>query len=294
MMKFLINKLKQRLGLADDGPVTDQVVVPQVQEPVSFMPATPARRDAIIKFIIQSLRPYVDERSLSVAGLRFYILCTDAEQEEAARIALYADKPGLFKTEQLERKLLNHFIQLEPNWFFEYYLVKDQLPENCIQQGAFGLKITRAGDQLVEHYSTACLQVLVGQAEQFEYTLDPHQQLRFNIGRSKSPQLASGKIQLNDIVFLAAGEPGYDETAGRANLHVSRNHAYIVYDPKGDKFLLYPDKGGLPDSGNKIKVHTADDKIKWLNMYGIAHHLQEGDQIELGGEAILRFKANRG
>jgi len=290
-MKNLINKLKKSFGLTEEAPVTDQAVSSTKEEPpVSFIPATPVKRDAIIKFIIQALKPYVDEKSMSVAGLRFYILCTSPEQEEAAGIALYTDKPGMFKTEHLERKLLNHFIQLEQDWFFEYQLVKDQLPENCLQQGNFGLKVTRAGDHIVEKYAAACLQVLVGQAEHFEYVLDPHTQLRFNIGRSKSPQLSSGKIQLNDIVFLAAGEPGFDEVAGRANLHVSRNHAYIVYDPKVDKYLLYPDKGGLPDSGNKIKVHTADDKVKWLNMYGIAHHLQEGDQIELGGEAVLRFK----
>ena len=114
--------------------------------------------------------------------------------------------------------------------------------------------------------------------------------MKFHIGRSKSPQLSSGKIQLNDIVFLGKGEPGYDEWAGRANLHVSRNHAYIIFDPKIGQYLLYPDKGGLPDNGNKVKVHTADDKVKWLNIYGVAHLLQEGDQIELGGEAVLRFK----
>lgn len=291
-MKNLINKLKKSFGLVDEEPDTDQATSTQEEKPVSFVPASPMKRDAIIRFIIQSLKPYVDEKSMSVAGLRFYIVCTDQEQEEAARVALYTDKPGMFKAEHLERKLLNHFIQLEPDWFFEYHLLKDQLPEGCIQQGSLGLKVIRAGDRVVEKYSTACIQVLVGQAEQFEYVLDPHTQLRFNIGRSKTPQLASGKVQLNDIVFIASGDPGFNEVTGKANLHVSRNHAYIVYDPKTDKFLLYPDKGGLPDSGNKIKVHTADDKIKSLNMYGIAHHLQEGDQIELGGEAVLRFKKN--
>ncbi len=294
-MKKLINKLKKSFGLVEEKEevVGEPSTTVREEKPVSFVPATPMKRDAIIRFIIQTLNPYVDEKSMSVAGLRFYIVCAGQEQEEAARIALYTDKPGMFKTEQLERKLLNHFIQLEPDWFFEYHLLKDELPEGCIQQGNMGLKVIRAGDRVVEKYSIACLQVLVGQAEQFEYVLDPHTQLRFNIGRSKTPQLSTGKVQLNDIVFLAAGDPGFDEVAGRANLHVSRNHACIVYDPKTDKFLLYPDKGGLPDSGNKIKVHTADDKIKNLNMYGIAHQLQEGDQIELGGEAILRFKKEK-
>lgn len=255
-----------------------------------IIPVTPVKRDAITGFIVQSLKPYVDEKSLSVVGLRFYIVCHTPEQEEAARVALCTDKPGLFKTEYLERKLLNHFIQLETDWFFEYEVVKQELPENCIQQGSFGLKVIRAGDRIVECYSKAILQVLVGQAEHHEYILDPHTQLKFNIGRSKSPQLSSGKVQLNDIVFLGKGEPGFDEVAGRANMHVSRNHAYIVYDPKVDLYFLYPDKGGLPDNGNKIKVHTADDKVKWLNIFGVAHILQEGDQVELGGEAVLRFK----
>lgn len=298
-MKNLINKLKKSFGLTDDQPApagTPTVDVMPVATPVEssaggFMPVTPVKRELIARFIIQSLKPYVDEKSMSVAGIRLYVHCTDAGQEEAAKIALCADKPGMFRTEYLERKLINHFIQLEPGWFFEYHIVHDQLPAGCIQQGQYGIKVTRAGDQVVEKFTTAGLQILVGQAEQFEYLLDPHLQLRFNIGRSRSPQLATGKVQLNDIVFIGAGEPGYDEGIGKANLHVSRNHAYIVYDPKNNKYLLYPDKGGLPESGNKLKVHTADDRIKLLNMYGIGHHLQDGDQIELGGEAVIRFKA---
>ncbi|WP_276480314.1 FHA domain-containing protein [Paraflavitalea pollutisoli] len=293
-MKSLINKLKKSFGLTEDEPEETQTATTTDTVPPApantIMPVTPIKREAITKFIIQALKPYVDERGMSLAGMRLYVLCADQEQEEAAKIALYADKPGVFQAEYLERKLANQFIQLEPNWFFEYQLVRDQLPAECIQHGTYGIKVTRAGDQVKEKFTTAMLQILVGQAEQFEYLLDPNIQLRFNIGRSRSPQLSTGKVQLNDIVFLASGEPGYDEGIGKANLHVSRNHAYIVYDPKQNKYLLYPDKGGLPDSGNKVKVHTVDDRIKMLNMYGIAHHLQDGDQIELGGEAVLRFK----
>ena len=255
----------------------------------SFIPATPVKRDAIIGFIIQSLSPFVDEKSVSLAGLRFYVRCEDAEQEEAARIALLFDKPGRFKAEYLERKLLNHFIQLEPDWFFESELVKEALPEGCIQYGNFGLKVIRAGERVTDKFARAHLEVLAGQAEQFDYLLDPRIQLKFMIGRSKTPRLASGKIQVNDIAFLDKEEPGFNDLAGSANLHVSRNHAYITYDPGKNQYFLYPDKGGLPDNGNKIKIHTADDKVKWLNIYGIAHALCDGDQIELGGEAVLRF-----
>lgn len=289
-MKNMLNKLKKGFGISYDEPVTAAPESSIEKEPVSFMPVTPVKREAIIAFIVQALKPYVDERTVSVAGLRLYILCNSNEQEETAHVALCADKPGMFQASYLERKLLNHFIQLESNWFFEYEIVKEQLPDQCIRQGNFGLKVMRAHERVVEHYTKACIQVLVGQTAQHEYVLDPKTQLKYYIGRSKSPQLSSGKIQLNDIVFVGKDEPGFDEVAGRANLHVSRNHAYIEYDLKTGRYFLYPDKGGLPDNGNKIKVHTADDKIKFLNIYGVAHALHEGDQVELGGEAVLRFK----
>lgn len=286
-MKNILNKLKKGFGISQEVPSTQDTGTSE--EPVSFIPVTPVKREAIIAFIVQSLKPYVDEKTVSVAGLKLFIVCNDTDQEEAARVALCEDKPGMFRSSYLERKLLNHFIQLEPNWFFEYELVKE-LPANILTQGNFGLKVMRAHERVMENYTIGCLQVLVGQTEKQEYILDPKQQLKFYIGRSKKPQLSSGKIQLNDIVFLAKDEPGFDETAGRANLHVSRNHAYIEYDLKTGQYFIFPDKGGLPDNGNKIKVHTVDDKIKWLNIYGVAHALQEGDQVELGGEAVLRFK----
>lgn len=288
-MKNIINRLKKGFGLKETF-VTDQTEGPAQSKPASFIPATQTLREAITRFIIESLQPYVDEKSLSVSGLHFYIVCASQQQEEAARVALYTDRPGMYKAEHLERKLQNHFIQLEPGWFFEWHLVSDELPEHCMQKGNFGLKVTGAGEHAHEQYTKAFIQVLAGQAEYGEYILDPRKQLRFNIGRSKTPQLFTGKIQQNDIVFLAKGETGYNELTGNPNLRVSRNHAYIVYDPKSGHYLLYPDRGGLPDNGNKLKVHTGNYKIKWLNIYGVAHCLCDGDQVELGGEAVFRFR----
>jgi hypothetical protein len=295
-MKSIIDKLKKGFGIdtpPEAKPGTEQEIVEVQDKPASFIPVTLVKRETIIGFIIQSLKPYIDEKSMSVAGLRLYVLCTDREQEEAARVALYMDKPGMFKTEHLDRKLADHFIQLEADWFFEYSLVKDQLPGDSLQKDHLALQVIRAGDRVVNHQSRARVQVLMGQGAQSEYELDPATKQKFHIGRSRSPQLSSGKIQLNDIVFLGNDEPGFDEAAGHRNLHVSRNHAYIVYDPKTDRYLLYPDTGGLPENGNKVKVHTADDKTKWLNIYGVAHILQDGDQVELGGEAVLRFEVAR-
>jgi len=256
------------------------------------MPSTPALRETIVEFIVESLQPYVDEKALSVSGLHLYIICNNPAEVEAAELATYQDKPGKFKTALLERKLLNHFIQLNEGWLFECQPVtEDQLPVNCIRKNNLALIVSRRGDRPVSsQVLKGLVQVLTGQAEQDEYTLDPAQQLKFYIGRTRNPQLLSGKIQQNDIVFLGGDEPGYHEQQGSPNLRVSRNHAYIMYDAGAGGWMLYPDKGGLPENGNKLKVHTSNDKVKWLHIYGVGHRLCDGDQIELGGSAILRFR----
>jgi len=258
-------------------------------QPVLSIPATRARREEIVRFIINGLKPYIDEKAHTIAGLRLYVVCNNKELEETLQVALCSDTPGMFQKEHLERKLVNNFIQLAGDWFFEPHLVKDKLPDYCISHGTMGLEVIRRGQDFVQQYSIARLQVLKGKTELPEYELNPQQQLKFNIGRTKNPQLTTGKIHTNDIVFWGQDDPGFDAQTGAANLHVSRNHAYIQYNPQLDKFFLFPDKGGLPENGNKTRIYTADDKVKSLNVPGVSHELVDGDQIELGGAAILVF-----
>jgi hypothetical protein len=258
-------------------------------QPSLSIPATKAKREEIIKFIINGLKPYIDEKSHTIAGLRLYMVCDNKELEETLQVALCSDAPGMFRKEYLERKLVNNFIQLADDWFFEHHLVKDKLPDYCIAHGTMGLEVIRRGQDLVQQYSMARLQVLTGKTELPEYELNPQQQLKFNIGRTQHPKLSTGKIHTNDIVFWGQDDPQFDLETGAANLHVSRNHAYILYNPQLDKFFLFPDKGGLPENGNKTRIYTIDDKIKSLNVPGVSHELQNGDQIELGGAAILVF-----
>jgi len=256
-------------------------------QPLSI-PATKAKREEIVRFIINGLKPYIDEKGHTIAGLRLYIMCNNKEQEETLKVALCDDTPGMFQKDHLERKLVNNFIQLAGGWFFEHHLVND-LPDYCISHGSMGLEVIRRGQDLFQQYSIARLQVLVGQTEFPEYELNPQQQLKFNIGRTQHPKLSTGRIHTNDIVFWAQDDPAFDAQTGAANLHVSRNHAYIQYNPQLDKFFLFPDKGGLPENGNKTRIYTTDDKVKSLNVPGVSHELQNGDQIELGGSAILVF-----
>jgi hypothetical protein len=261
----------------------------QSEPPALSIPATKAKREEIIKFIINGLKPYIDEKGHTIAGLRLYVVCNNKEAEETLKVALCDDTPGMFQKDHLERKLVNNFIQLAGGWFFEHHLVHDKLPDYCIMHGVMGLEVIRRGQDLFQQYSVARLQVLVGQTEFAEYELNPQQQLKFSIGRTQHPKLSTGKIHTNDIVFRAQDDPQFNAQTGAANLHVSRNHAYILYNPQLDKFFLFPDKGGLPENGNKTRIYTTDDKVKSLNVPGVSHELQNGDQIELGGNAILVF-----
>ena len=40
-------------------------------------------------------------------------------------------------------------------------------------------------------------------------------------------------------------------------------------------------------SGNKTKIFRADDSVIRVDIMGMGYPLQDGDQIELGGEAAL-------
>ena len=84
-------------------------------------------------------------------------------------------------------------------------------------------------------------------------------------------------------------DPAFDEQKAKGNISVSRNHAYIQYDAETNNFFLYADKGGLLETGNKIKLYKTNDSIYRLDIAGTGHELHDGDIIELGGEAKLLF-----
>lgn len=255
----------------------------------NLIPAAAGYRDAVLRFILRSLQPFVDEKAAVIDGLRLFIRCKDMHEANLAQVALYLDQPGHFRESVLERHLLNHYISLARGWFFDVSVVEGDFAPGLVVYEQFALEIVRPQQQPVTTGSMAVVRTLSGQTEQTEYALDPGRQLKYYIGRSRQPRLASGRIHPNDIVFVGADEPGFDEEKGRANLQVSRNHAMICFDTRFKKYFLYPDKGGLPESGNKLKVFTRDEKVKQLSIAGVPHELHDGDQIALGGDAVLVF-----
>lgn len=291
-MDFLTN-LKQFFGLgappaaapADALPARPS---PEGAEPVpsSGMPQTPQLRDRLYRFIIDKLAPYVNERNGTPVGLRLWVQCADADEEERMAVALYAGQPGQFRAE-LSRRLADQYIVLALDWSFSWQFVRDALPADCTyRQGNLGLEVLRPSTAS-EPPLPVRIRTLTGQTAEVSYLLDPAVQTEIRIGRGRTVETASGRVRTNDIVFLDAGDPAFDPQRGEPNGSVSRQHATLRYDPAGRRYHLLADAGGLPANGNKTKILRANDTVERVDLPGVGYGLAPGDQIELGGDAKL-------
>ena len=250
------------------------------------LPPASKKREEITRFIIHAMAPYVNERKTGIKAIRLYILANSKEEETLINIALYGEKPGAFKEEELERKLSDHYINPDAGWIFEFKIVKDQVPDCMTKTATMGLDVIKES-VLATNYSKAKLIVLSGQAENEEYILDPAVKPKFKIGRGKNPVLATGMMHTNDIVFIAKEEPAFDEQKGNANLTVSRFHASIVFKPGQNRFYVSAESGG---AASKTKLFTENGKMIRLEIPGALHELADGDQVELGGSVRIQFR----
>jgi len=298
-MKNFIGKLKKTFGFTEDEtPAGNAENIPAPKEkeqniprkkPSSILPSSFTKREEITGFIINSLKPYVDEKRIVITGIKLYVLCKSNEEEETARIALHADAPDSFKQEKLERKLVNNFIRLADNWFFDYEFVPSKIPDCKFRNNDYGLDVFINHTNSNRQFTSACVRIIAGQTELPEYVLDPAKQKEYRIGRGKNPQLSSGRIHTNDIVFLNKEDSEFEEEKGKSNLFVSRSHASIIFNPSLNKFFLYANEGSVPHSASKTKIFKFFNKTERVDIPGVGHELSHGDQIELGGEAKLLF-----
>lgn len=240
-----------------------------------------------MRFILSKLRAYQNEPDTSPVGLRLEILCGNPEEEELYRVALWANQPEKFQRE-LNRQLADNYITLPRDWQFEYVFFADELPESTHREGNLSLividKSKPDGALLLARIVT-----LVGQTEQAEYVLNPAEKATFAIGRGHTTQTTSGRVRTNDIVILNDDAPGFDPKKGEGNAAVSRAHATLRYDVAQKRYVLLVDAGGLPASGNKTKIMHPDNSVERADIAGMVYPLQDGDQIELGGEVMLMF-----
>lgn len=252
------------------------------------LPPAPQKRKEILGFIIQKLRPYIDEGVAPVVGLQLYVLCLNNEEEELLNKALHTQNPDKFRSE-LQTELAHNHIKLVADWVFSFEIAKITLPECRFYSKDLGLNLISDLHKMGNHLKAKII-TLKGQTAKKEYTLVPEKQQSYLIGREHKPELSSGRIRINDIYFLAKSENGFDPIKGITNLSVSRNHARIYYDFAQKKYFLLADEGGLPSKGNKIKILKTNDIIIRADVLGMKYELANGDQIELGEGSKLLFQ----
>ena len=294
----LLEKVKNLFGFtpADQQPSAEPVSeLPQRSEASPITPKSvpsgppPAAqvREQIIRFVVSKLRAYQNEPDTAPVGIRLGILSTNPEEEEIYRVALWENQPGKFQQE-LNRQLADNYITLPKDWRLEHAFFLDELPDSTYQEGKLALTVLDKSKPDGAPLQ-AKIVALVGQTEQAEYVLDPTQKSIYYIGRGHTTQTTSGRVRTNDIVILNDDDPGFDPQKGSGNGAVSRAHATIRYDMAQKRYALLVDAGGLPASGNKTKIMHPDDHIERADIANLVYPLQNGDQIELGGEVMLLF-----
>ncbi len=270
-------------------PIDNTMPIIDVPKPIQQGPPPAGqRRDQLLRFIVDKLRPYQNEPETAPVGIKLCIICTNPEEEELYRVALWTNQPGKFQQE-LNRQLADNYIKLPKNWRFEYEFYPDILPDCTYNLDNLGL-IVLDDSQPDASPVLARIVALAGQTEQIDYQLDPTQKISFCIGRGHSTQTTSGRIRTNDIVILNDDDPGFNPQQGAGNNAVSRSHATIRYDVNRRQYSLLVDAGGLPASGNKTKIFHPNDSVERADIPGMSYPLQNSDQIELGGEVILLFE----
>ncbi|GAB3272203.1 hypothetical protein GCM10027347_43750 [Larkinella harenae] len=290
----ILETVKNLFGFASTStastnmPVEREIASETPKPKPSGPPPAAQRRNQIMRFVIEKLRAYQNEPENAPIGLRLFVLCETAEEEEVNRVALWTNQPGKFQQE-LNRQLADNYISLPKNWQFTVAFFRDVLPEHTYREGNLALTVLdpKKADGPVQ---LAVIKTLVGQTEQPEYELDPTQKTMFYMGRGNSTQTASGRVRINDIVILHDDDPGFDPQKGAGNRAVSRAHATIQYNPNQRRYALLVDPGGLPASGNKTKLMHPDNTIERADIAGMTYPLQHGDQIELGGGVTLLFE----
>ncbi len=237
-------------------------------------------RQQVLLFIKDQLRKSEGGEGASIRRLQLFV-AAGAEQH-LYEAALYADEPGRFQKEEVQRIADDYAIDLPDGWTLEPLFV-DELPAGAVKAANMPVAlaiVTKRHNAAERHPERAAVRVLSGEAEQEVYELSPANS-RVCIGRDKRAQGDDGAFRENDIAFPS-------DRAAEGNKYVSRHHAHIAWDKAGRCFYLYADEGGIPPR-NKTKVQRASGETIRLQTTQIGHKLEGGDQIILGTSVVLRF-----
>ncbi|MFT3680545.1 MAG: FHA domain-containing protein [Ferruginibacter sp.] len=234
-------------------------------------------RNTLLQFIKEKLQLSQGGEGNNITGIYLFINCSENEKQ-LYEAALFANTPGRFKTEEVQRIADDYDISLNPSWKLEINFT-DKYPSQAEQvQGthtAVFISTKKAG--LNNGQKRAVIKILNGRAEKEVYNIESGSS-RINIGREAKVQAAGNYMRQNNIAFTP------DET----NRAISRQHAHIEWQTDNNSFVVFADEGGIPPY-NKMKIRTTNGALIKMQAVEVGHRLQEGDQIILGDSAVLEF-----
>lgn len=234
-------------------------------------------RNTLLLFIKEKLQRAQGGEGANIMAVYVFINCSEAEKH-LYEAALYADVPGKFKAEEVQRIADDYVIKLSPSFKFEITFT-DQFPAQAVPvkdiDAAVFISTKKSG--LSNKKNQAFVRVLNGEAESDSYLIDSTHG-RINIGRESKVQAAGNYMRKNAIAFKPI----------ETNRAVSRQHAHIEWEADSGSFLVFADEGGIPPN-NKMKVRTPEGALIKMQAIEVGHRLQDGDQIILGDAAVLEF-----
>ncbi|MEO7307579.1 MAG: FHA domain-containing protein [Ferruginibacter sp.] len=237
-------------------------------------------RNHLIQFIKEKLQRAEGGEGANITGVHLFINCPDSERH-LYEAAVFANVPGKFKTDEIQRVADDYAIKLPESWKFEVAFT-DKFPEHAYiskdLDAALFFTTRKAG--LAHKRSHAFIKILNGQAEKENYVIDSSIG-KINIGREVKAQVSAGFVRKNTIAFVSSGSMDMNQS-------VSRQHAHIEWEPGSGSFLAFADAGGIPPN-NKTKIRTVDGLSIKMQAIEVGHRLEEGDQIILGDTAVLEF-----
>jgi pSer/pThr/pTyr-binding forkhead associated (FHA) protein len=234
-------------------------------------------RNILLQFIKEKLQRSQGGEGANIMGVYLFIHCSDADKH-LYEAAVFANVPGKFKMEEVERIADDYAITLSPSFKFEVSFT-DKFPPQADRvkdiEAAVFISTKKSG--LSNKKNRAFIKVLNGEAENETYLIDSNVG-RINIGREARVQAAGNYMRKNSIAFKPV----------EINRAVSRQHAHIEWEADSGSFLVFADEGGIPPN-NKMKVRTPEGVLIKMQAIEVGHRLQEGDQIILGDVAVLEF-----
>ncbi|MEO8413320.1 MAG: FHA domain-containing protein [Ginsengibacter sp.] len=234
-------------------------------------------RNILLQFIKERLQRAQGGEGGNIMGIYLFINCSAAEKH-LYEAAVFANVPGKFKIEEIQKIADDYAITLSPSFKFDIAFTDTFPPQADLVKdidAAVFISTKRSG--LSNKKNRAFIKVLHGEAEKETYLIDSAGG-RINIGREARVRATGNYVRKNAIVF----------TPIERNRSVSRQHAHIEWDADSGSFLIFADEGGIPPN-NKMKVRTPEGALIKMQAIEVGHRLQEGDQIILGDMAVLEF-----